>query len=155
MGWSHDHMWQIKIGEEILAADILPAWGARYLSPTPRPPGQGSSAKKRSSHHFWLQKTSVDCGWGRWGGSWIPGIPLKGPMQTYLDSLSLSFSPGAAARKEPGKHGEELNSLASGWGLEGQLPPIRSAGRGHCSFSELSSHSPQRLMRHLRLHKPG
>ena len=46
-------------------------------------------------------------------------------MWTYslTDSLTLSSSTGAVARKAPETYKEEPNCLASGQGLEGQLSP--------------------------------
>ena len=49
MGWSHTHMWQIKIQEGYLRSKESQAHT--------RPPAQGSNAKKISPHNFWLQKS--------------------------------------------------------------------------------------------------
>ena len=48
MGWSHIHMWWIKIWEGYL--------GNKESQPHTRTPSQGSSARKISPHNFWLQK---------------------------------------------------------------------------------------------------
>ena len=46
MGASHSHMWWIKIRRDTS--------GVRDPRPTPDHPAQGSSARKISSHNFWL-----------------------------------------------------------------------------------------------------
>ena len=52
MGWSHTHMWRIRIGRDTS--------GVRGPSPTPGHLVQGFSARKISIHNFWLKKTSKD-----------------------------------------------------------------------------------------------
>ena len=44
-GWSHTHMWWIKIGRDSL--------GVRDSSPTSDHTAQGSSARKLHPHNFW------------------------------------------------------------------------------------------------------
>ena len=70
---------------------------------------------------------------GEAGGCWHPSCPLVG---LSTDSLTLSFTAGAAARKAPGMYGEELNCLASGARAGGRK------GRHHCSFVEPSPTQP-------------
>ena len=82
--------------------------------------------------------TSRDWVGGR--NSWSPKqFPLKNP-HTDLDSLPLSSSTMVAAWKAPVAYREELKWLASRPELEESLLPNRKGGRGHCSFSEQSSH---------------
>lgn len=52
--------------------------------------------------------------------SGVPGIPFKGPVY----GITLNSSPGAAACKVQRTYREELNCLASWWGLNQQLSPI-------------------------------
>ena len=61
--------------------------------------------------------------------------------QTYLDLLLLSSNVGKADWKASEIYGEKLNYLAWRQEMGSSFLPGRSAGRGHCSFSE---HSPDR-----------
>lgn len=77
----------------------------------------------------------------------VPGTLLKGPHTNLLaDRLTcFELSTTAAAQKVPGTYGEKLNCLASGRRLEKEVPPDRSASRGHRSFIESSPHLACRL----------
>ena len=88
-GWSHIHMWWIKIGKVIS--------GATGPSPTSGPPDQDSSAKKLSPHQFWLQ---TQLGLSQWKKLLDPqAVPLEEPTHglTFSDSLPLSSSTRVAA----------------------------------------------------------
>ena len=45
-GWSHIHVWWIKIGKD--------TWGMRDPSQRPDHTAQGSSIRKIKPHNFWL-----------------------------------------------------------------------------------------------------
>ena len=53
VGWSHTHMWQIKIRRDISAIEVPPE-AQRVLAQHQSPPAQASSARKRSPRNFWL-----------------------------------------------------------------------------------------------------
>lgn len=49
------NLWQLKIGKDVLAVEVCPGdGGERGPRPTMGSPVQGSNARKRSLHNFWL-----------------------------------------------------------------------------------------------------
>ena len=63
------------------------------------------------------------------------GFPVSSSSRihawTHSDSLSLTSRARSAACKASETHGEELNCLASGWELEGQLSPTQMCWQRH------------------------
>ena len=114
-GWSHTHLWWIKIRRNTSAAEVP---SEDWRVPTPQ---QALQSRVLSV------KTSQNWGWERQRAS---GVPSSSSQRvgtwTYLDSLPLSSSAGVADWKEPG------------WWFRGRdsFLPERNAGRGHCCFSE-------------------
>ena len=89
MGWSHTHLWWVKIREGYLQNE--------KSQPHTRTLAQNSSARKISPHNFWLQKP---VGIDQWKKLLEPqAVPLKKPTYrlTYSDSFPLSSSTGVAA----------------------------------------------------------
>ena len=92
------------------------------LSPTPGPPAQGSSDRKRSPHEFWLQNQQ-NCGWVRKRLLESQAILLKGPTQG-LTWTHLFWGPSwGTSSKVAEVWREALNYLAFRQELEEQLCP--------------------------------
>ena len=135
MGWSHIHVWWIKIQEGYR--------GSEESQPHTRPPSPGSQCQEEKSPNFWLQKPAgteaVDD-----RNFWSPKqFPLKNP---HTDLLRLMPS--------------ELQWWGSKWkgirDVQGgtEVSGIK-ASRGHGPFSKPSTHTAGKLVPYQRLHQPG
>ena len=100
-GQSHIHVWWIKIRRDTL--------GASNPSPRPDHTAQGSSARKITTHNFWLQKP-VGVGDGRRNSQIFRRLHLKGPhgLRTYTNPPTLGFTTRATAGMVPVIYGEWL-----------------------------------------------
>ena len=76
ISWSHTNKWWIKIVRDIL--------GARDTSPTPDYPSQGSSAREKSPHNFWLKNQ-----WGLAQRKKL-GDPQVSPLKVPAADLGLT-----------------------------------------------------------------
>ena len=109
-------------------------WGARDPRPNQAPqsmapvPGREvtitSGCKTQWELRLWTQKPLGN-----------QAVPLKEPTHRLTWTHSL-WAP--ADWKAPETYGEKLSCSATGWELKGSFLPDKSAGRGHCSFSEPS-----------------
>lgn len=112
---------------DISVAEVfLEKWGV---------PEQSSSARKRSSHKFWLWKTVGIKSEEDRGLLESQAVFLKGPMQGCTQMHLLWVQ--SLAPKAPGIYENELNCPADmRAGRAGQLSPRGSANKGNCSFDE-------------------
>lgn len=96
--------------------------GARDPGLTRNFSAQGFSARKWSSHNFWLWKPAkIVAEWDR-GLPDSQGFLLKGPhINFFINILTLHSSTGTAAWDEPETYKEEMNYLISGLELERQF----------------------------------
>ena len=108
-GWSHIHMWWVKIGRNT----------SRVKDPShiPDHPAQGSSAKKISPHNLCCKNQWGCRQWKKLQDSQEP--PLKGPtmnlglMQTH-PAHPLCCTHAATVGRAPVAYWEKLKCLASG-----------------------------------------
>ena len=87
VGWSHTHVWGIKIRKDISAMEA--PWGVRGPSPTPGPLTQGSCDRKISPHNFWLEIPAGMEAKGDIGLLESQAVPLKGPAHGFTQLHSL------------------------------------------------------------------
>ncbi|KAF6095163.1 hypothetical protein HJG60_012130 [Phyllostomus discolor] len=127
MGWSLTPLWWMTIQEGCLRSEE---------PQTPPPPGQGSSARKKSPHNFWLQKPA--------------GIELveeaAGPHRCLVKNphmLRLTLS-------ELQHWGSSLKGTSGVQG-ENEVSGIKVT-RGSCPFFKPSPHRASKCVPYLRLH---
>lgn len=121
-GWSQSHVWWLRIGRDISAAEI-PTEEQRvsvtHQAPKPRDPVLGKVVSTTANcedqqrfHSIWVRQTASE----------NRSILLKGLCSDsfiHSQALTLSSSEGTAAQKAPETYREKLNCVAVGRG-----PPL-------------------------------